>query len=135
MIRDNIKVEGDFFVVTGTATNRINCTLPHLRLPMMMHYKDPDHPPMRQDIFHITDRALEPGESRRFKIEGEYSDGMDYVEIDVWGVESEGRAAAMRMTFTRDLPNLTPLNDWRETPRNGATLFWSPTKTWTTSPR
>ena len=86
----NIRVEGDFFIVTGTATNRMNCTLPHLQLRMMMHYKDPGHPPMRQDIFHITDRALEPGESRRFKIEGEYEDEMDYVEINVWPSNPKG---------------------------------------------
>jgi len=80
----DLDVQGDFFVVRGRVVNRLTCTLPHLQLRMIMHYKDPDHPPMRQGIYHITDRALPPGESCPFKIEGEYEDVMDHVEIDVW---------------------------------------------------
>jgi len=85
-----LDVLGDFFVVRGRVVNRLACTLPHLQLRMVMHYKDHDHPPMRQGIYHITDRALEPGESCPFKIEGEYDDGMHHVEIDVWPSDPTG---------------------------------------------
>ena len=41
-----LKIDGDFFIVTGTATNKINCTLPHVMLQLTMHYTDPEREPM-----------------------------------------------------------------------------------------
>jgi hypothetical protein len=114
----NLKRVGDFFIVTGTATNKINCTLPHVMLRLMMHYKDPEREPMLQDTFHVTDCALQPGESFKFKIEGEYEDEMDYVSIDVRpsdrSILPDTDQEESPIDSSVELPVLSPINDWQE---------------------
>ncbi len=72
----------DFFRVTGEVTNLLDCTLPHLQLKVTILNKKGRQ--VDSDVFHVTDRKLEPGESARFKIEREWKRGMSNVKVTVW---------------------------------------------------
>jgi len=86
---DEVSLErlGDFFRVTGKATNLLGCVLPHLRLRLVI--RDRRGRQMDEDIFHITDRKLAPAESCRFKIEGEWKRGMAVAEVTVYPYPAE----------------------------------------------
>ena len=58
----------DFFRVKGKARNVIKFTLPHLRLRVAI--LDSRDRVITDNIFHISDRKLEPGEACVFKLEG-----------------------------------------------------------------
>jgi hypothetical protein len=71
----------DFFRVKGKARNVIECTLPHLRLRVAI--LDSRDRVVADNIFHITDRRLSPGETCVFKLEGEWRRGMCKAEVRV----------------------------------------------------
>jgi len=72
----------DFFRVRGKAGNLLDCTLPHLQLKLVV--LDAKGRPLIEDIFHLTDRKLRPGEHCEFKIEGEWKRGMKDAKVTVW---------------------------------------------------
>lgn len=71
----------DFFRVKGKARNIVECTLPHLRLRVAI--LDSHDRVITNNIFHITDRKLEPGEVCVFKLEGEWQKGMSKAKVTV----------------------------------------------------
>jgi hypothetical protein len=80
---EDVKLEclRDFFRVTGKATNLLKCTLPHLMLKLEV--VDAKGRQVIEDIFHITDRRLDPEETALFKLEGEWKKGMTAAKVTV----------------------------------------------------
>lgn len=72
----------DFYRVSGMVTNVLKCTLPHLQLKLAILDRRGEQ--VTEDVFHITDRRLEPGEIAAFKIEGEWKKGMVEARVTVW---------------------------------------------------
>lgn len=76
-----LKRLGDFFRVTGKATNLLKCTLPHLMLKLEI--LDARGNKVTEDLFHITDRKLSPRETALFKLEGEWKRSMVTAQVTV----------------------------------------------------
>jgi hypothetical protein len=79
----------DFFRVTGKATNLLECALPHLMLKLEV--LDAKGRQVVEDIFHITDRRLDPEETALFKLEGEWKKGMAAVRVTVEPRQPKGQ--------------------------------------------
>jgi hypothetical protein len=80
---EDVRLErlGDFFRVTGKAINLLECKLPHLMLKLEV--LDAKARQVVEDIFHITDRRLDPEEEALFKLEGEWRRGMASARVRV----------------------------------------------------
>jgi len=82
---------GDFFVVEGIVTNVGPCILRHPQLKLHLRYEGfPE--PLLQDVVHLTQRALKPGMTAPFRIEGEYEGLMEDrdLSVELWLIE-DGR--------------------------------------------
>jgi hypothetical protein len=77
----NLQQDGDFYVVTGKATNVIQYSLPHLELRLSFY--DTDRRLILKRDFHVTNRVLVPRQTCRFKFEGEWRPGMSSVQAEV----------------------------------------------------
>jgi hypothetical protein len=89
----NVKFQkkGDFYVVTGSVTNRLDCTLPQLRINI--NFLDARGKKINVgvlgrkfnglgangDVLHFSDRALIPGENYPFKLEGLWEPALETV--------------------------------------------------------